>query len=171
MQFGDLPYGYDHKYVYSHVGYNLKVTDMQAAVGVEQLKKLPDFIKARKENFEKLYKGIQEFEEYLILPEAEENSNPSWFAFPLSVIENDKFTKNELVNYLEEHKVMTRQLFAGNLTRQPAYQNVEYRVVGDLANTDYIMNKTFFIGVYPGLDDQKIEYIIQQFADFFDERI
>lgn len=171
MQFGDLPYGYDHKYVYSHVGYNLKVTDMQAAVGVEQLKKLPDFIKARKENFEKLYKGIKEFEEYLILPEAEENSDPSWFAFPLSVRENDKFTKNELVNYLEENKVMTRQLFAGNLTRQPAYQNVEYRVVGDLANTDYIMNNTFFIGVYPGLNDQKIEYIIQQFADFFDERI
>jgi len=171
MQFGDLPYGYDHKYVYSHVGYNLKVTDMQAAVGVEQLKKLPEFIEARKENFEKLYKGIKEFEEYLILPEAEENSDPSWFAFPLSVRENDKFTKNELVNYLEEHKVMTRQLFAGNLTRQPAYQNVEYRVVGDLANTDYIMNNTFFIGVYPGLDDQKIEYIIQQFADFFDERI
>ena len=170
MQFGDLPYGYDHKYVYSHVGYNLKVTDMQAAVGVEQLKKLPDFIEARKENFEKLYKGIKEFEEYLILPESEENSDPSWFAFPLSVRENDKFTKNELVNYLEEHKVMTRQLFAGNLTRQPAYQNVEYRVVGDLANTDYIMNNTFFIGVYPGLDDQKIEYIIQQFSDFFDER-
>ncbi|TDO95233.1 CDP-6-deoxy-D-xylo-4-hexulose-3-dehydrase [Halanaerobium saccharolyticum] len=171
MQFGDLPYGYDHKYVYSHVGYNLKVTDMQAAVGVEQLKKLPDFITARKENFKKLYKGIKEFEEYLILPEAEENSDPSWFAFPLSVRENDEFTKNELVNYLEEHKVMTRQLFAGNLTRQPAYQNVESRVVGDLANTDYIMNNTFFIGVYPGLDDQKIEYIIQQFADFFDERI
>jgi CDP-6-deoxy-D-xylo-4-hexulose-3-dehydrase len=171
MQFGDLPYGYDHKYVYSHVGYNLKVTDMQAAVGVEQLKKLPDFIKARKENFEKLYKGIKEFEEYLILPEAEENSDPSWFAFPLSVRENDKFTKNELVNYLEKHKVMTRQLFAGNLTRQPAYQNVEYRVVGDLTNTDYIMNNTFFIGVYPGLDGQKIEYIIQQFSDFFDERI
>ena len=171
MQFGDLPYGYDHKYVYSHVGYNLKVTDMQAAVGVEQLKKLPEFIEARKENFEKLYKGIKEFEEYLILPEAEENSDPSWFAFPISVRENDKFTKNELVNYLEENKVMTRQLFAGNLTRQPAYQNVEYRVIGDLANTDYIMNNTFFIGVYPGLDDQKIEYIIQQFADFFDERI
>jgi CDP-6-deoxy-D-xylo-4-hexulose-3-dehydrase len=171
MQFGDLPYGYDHKYVYSHVGYNLKVTDMQAAVGVEQLKKLPDFIEARKENFEKLYKGIKEFEEYLILPEAEENSDPSWFAFPLSVKENDEFTKNELVNHLEENKVMTRQLFAGNLTRQPAYQNVEYRVVGDLSNTDYIMNNTFFIGVYPGLDDQKIEYIIQQFADFFDERI
>jgi CDP-6-deoxy-D-xylo-4-hexulose-3-dehydrase len=171
MQFGDLPYGYDHKYVYSHVGYNLKVTDMQAAVGVEQLKKLPDFIEARKENFKKLYKGIKKFEEYLILPEAEENSDPSWFAFPLSVRKNDKFTKNELVNYLEENKVMTRQLFAGNLTRQPAYQNVEYRVVGDLANTDYIMNNTFFIGVYPGLNDQKIEYIIQQFADFFDERI
>jgi len=171
MQFGDLPYGYDHKYVYSHVGYNLKVTDMQAAVGVEQLKKLPKFIEARKENFKKLYKGIKEFEDYLILPEAEENSDPSWFAFPLSVRENDKFTKNELVNYLEEHKVMTRQLFAGNLTRQPAYQNVEYRVVGDLANTDYIMNNTFFIGVYPGLDNQKNEYIIQQFANFFDERI
>lgn len=171
MQFGDLPYGYDHKYVYSHVGYNLKVTDMQAAVGVEQLKKLPDFIKARKDNFKKLYQGIKEFEEYLILPEAEENSDPSWFAFPLSVRKNDKFTKNELVNYLEEHKVMTRQLFAGNLTRQPAYQNIKYRVVGDLANTDYIMNNTFFIGVYPGLDDQKIKYIIQQFADFFDERI
>lgn len=167
MQFGTLPEGYDHKYVYSHIGYNLKITDMQAAIGVAQLKKLPNFIEKRKENFNKLFDGLQQYEDLLVLPKATKNSDPSWFAFPITVKENSKFTKNEIVEYLEENKIMTRQLFAGNIIRQPAYENVNYRVVGDLANTDYIMNNTFFIGVYPGIDDRKMEYIIETFNNFF----
>lgn len=168
MQFGTLPQGYDHKYVYSHVGYNLKVTDMQAAIGVAQLDKLPMFIEKRKENFKKLHEGIRKYDNYLILPEATKNSDPSWFAFPITVIENADFTKNDIVAYLEKNKIMTRQLFAGNLTRQPAYENVEYRVVGDLKNTDYIMKNTFFIGVYPGISQEKIDYILFIFDRFFE---
>lgn len=167
-QFGTLPDGYDHKYVYSHVGYNLKVTDMQAAIGVAQLKKLPTFVEKRKENFNKLYGGLEKFQEYLILPQATKHSDPSWFAFPITVKENEKFTKNEIVAFLEKNKIMTRQLFAGNLTRQPAYENVEYRVIGDLANTDYIMKNTFFIGVYPGIEERKMTYILEMFNTFFE---
>ncbi|WP_339060523.1 lipopolysaccharide biosynthesis protein RfbH [Tepidibacillus marianensis] len=169
MQFGTLPAGYDHKYVYSHIGYNLKITDMQAAVGVEQLKKLPEFIRKRKENFEKLYKGLKKYEDCLILPKTTKNSDPSWFAFPLTVKENAKFSKYDIVQYLEKNKIMTRQLFAGNIIRPPAYQDVNYRVVGDLKNTDYIMNNTFFIGVYPGIDDVKMNYILDIFHRFFNE--
>lgn len=167
MQYGTLPMGYDHKYVYSHVGYNLKVTDMQAAVGLAQIEKLPQFIKKRKENFAKLHVGLEKYEEYLILPYATEKSDPSWFAFPITVKENDLFTKNEIVAFLEEHKILTRQLFAGNITRQPAYEEVEYRVIGDLKNTDYIMNNTFFIGVYPGINDVKLDYVLKTFDEFF----
>lgn len=167
QQFGTLPEGYDHKYIYSHVGYNLKITDMQAAIGVAQLRKLPMFVEKRKENFRKLYAGLEKFQEYLILPKATKNSDPSWFAFPITVIENDKFQKNDMVAYLEENKIMTRQLFAGNIIRQPAYKDVEYRVIGDLANTDYIMKNTFFIGVYPGIEDKKITYILGIFEKFF----
>lgn len=168
MQFGTLPQGYDHKYVYSHIGYNLKVTDMQAAVGLAQLKKVPQFIEKRKENFKILYAALERFRDYLILPEATKNSDPSWFAFPITVKDNDKFTKNEIVEFLEKHKILTRQLFAGNIIRQPAYENVNYRVVGDLANTDYIMKNTFFIGVYPGIDQRKQAYILDTFAKFFE---
>lgn len=168
MQFGTLPQGYDHKYVYSHIGYNLKVTDMQAAVGLAQLKKVPQFIEKRKENFKVLHAGLEKYQKYLILPEATKNSDPSWFAFPITVKENDKFTKNEIVAFLEKHKILTRQLFAGNITRQPAYENVNYRVVGDLANTDYIMKNTFFIGVYPGIDQRKQTYILDTFSKFFE---
>ena len=170
-QYGTLPKGYDHKYVYSHVGYNLKITDMQAAVGLAQLKKLPDFVNKRKENFKKLYEGLKKFDEYLILPYATENSDPSWFAFPITVKENDRFTKNQIVAHLEKNKILTRQLFAGNVTRQPAYEDVEYRVVGDLKNTDCIMNNTFFIGVYPGIDDVKMKYILKTFESFFEKEI
>jgi CDP-6-deoxy-D-xylo-4-hexulose-3-dehydrase len=170
MQFGTLPQGYDHKYVYSHVGYNLKITDMQAAIGVAQLEKLPVFVEKRKENFKNLYKGLEKFQDYLILPEATKNSDPSWFAFPITVKENDKFTKNQIVAYLERHKIMTRQLFAGNIIRQPAYENVKYRVVGNLANTDYIMKNTFFIGVYPGIEEKKMSYILDTFNKFFTEQ-
>lgn len=170
-QYGTLPKGYDHKYVYSHVGYNLKITDMQAAVGLAQLKKLPDFVNKRKDNFKKLYEGLKKFDEYLILPYATENSDPSWFAFPITVKENDKFIKNQIVAHLEKNKILTRQLFAGNVTRQPAYEDVEYKVVGDLKNTDYIMNNTFFIGVYPGINDEKMEYILKTFESFFEKEI
>ncbi|NLL91889.1 MAG: lipopolysaccharide biosynthesis protein RfbH [Ruminococcaceae bacterium] len=170
-QYGTLPKGYDHKYVYSHVGYNLKVTDMQAAIGVAQLKKLPVFIERRKENFKKLSAGLKKFEEYLILPRATENSDPSWFAFPITLRENCNFTKNEIVAFLEEKKILTRELFAGNITRQPAFEDVEYRIVSELKNTDYIMNNTFFIGVYPGIDERKLNYIIETFESFFDNLI
>lgn len=167
MQFGTLPYGYDHKYVYSHIGYNLKVSDMQAAIGVAQLKKLPNFVQARKDNFKKLYDGLKKYEDYLILPKATENSDPSWFGFMLCTRENDKFTRLELSKYLEDNKILTRQLFAGNLLRQPAYENIKHRVVGELTNTDYVMNNGIFIGVYPGLTDEKINYMIEQFENFF----
>jgi CDP-4-dehydro-6-deoxyglucose reductase, E1 len=166
-QYGDLPQGYDHKYVYSHVGYNLKVTDMQAAVGVAQLKKLPLFVEMRKANFKKLYAGLKQYEEYLILPEATPKSDPSWFGFPFNVRENDKFTRTNLAEFLEDHKILTRQLFAGNLIKQPAYKDVEYRVSGDLTNTDYIMRNTIFIGVYPGIDDVRMNYVLSVFDKFF----
>lgn len=167
QQMGTLPYGYDHKYIYSHIGYNLKVLDLQPAIGLEQLKKLPSFIEKRKENFKKLKEGLKPYQDYLILPEATKNSDPSWFGFPLTVKEESGVKRVDLVNFLEERKIMTRMLFAGNIVRQPAYQNVNYRVVGDLKNTDYIMNNTFFIGVYPGIDQQKIDYILNVFADYF----
>lgn len=166
-QYGDLPQGYDHKYVYSHLGYNLKVTDMQAAVGVAQLKKLPLFVEKRKENFKKLYDGLKKYEEYLILPKATPNSDPSWFGFPFNVRTNDKFKRVNLAEFLEDNKILTRQLFAGNLIKQPAYKNVNYRISGSLENTDYIMHNTIFIGVYPGIDDIRIDYILSVFDKFF----
>lgn len=169
---GDLPEGYDHKYVYSHLGYNLKVSDMQAAIGLSQLKKLPLFIEKRQENYKLLFEGLKKFEEYLILPVATKNSEPSWFGFPITVKENDKFDRNELVRFLEENKIGTRLLFAGNLLRQPAFteNNYNYRVVGELTNTDMVMNGTFWIGVWPGIDDKCVEYIISKFEEFFINR-
>ena len=166
QQFGDLPYGYDHKYVYSHIGYNLKMTDLQAAVGVAQFQKLPEFIEKRKKNFLLLKEGLKKYEDYFILPYATPKSDPSWFGFPLTIRKNVKFSRRELVTYLEEHKIMTRMLFGGNLIRQPAYKNVKYRVVGNLENTDIVMNRTFFIGVYPGITDEMIDYIIKVFDNF-----
>lgn len=168
-QFGTLPYGYDHKYVYSHIGYNLKITDMQAAIGVEQLNKLPEFIKKRKENFKKLYEGLKKYEEFLILPVVDKKADPSWFAFPISVRNNNIFTKKQIVEILENKKIMTRQLFAGNITRQPAYRDINYRIVGELINTDFVMNNTFFIGIYPGINDMKLNYVLEVFDDFFTE--
>jgi len=167
QKFGDLPFGYDHKYVYSHIGYNLKLTDLQAAVGVAQLKKLPQFIEKRKKNYSLLYEGLKKYEEFLILPEVTPKSDPSWFAFPLTVKDNVKFTRSEIVQFLEKNKIMTRMLFGGNLTRQPAYKDVKYRVVGDLKNTDKVMNDTFFIGVYPGITDEMIDYILKTFDKLF----
>jgi CDP-4-dehydro-6-deoxyglucose reductase, E1 len=166
QQFGTLPHGYDHKYVYSHIGYNLKVTDMQAAVGVAQLAKLDGFVEKRKANFTTIYAGLKRYEDRLILPEATPGSDPSWFGFLISVRPGAGFTRNELTGYLEQNGVETRNLFSGNLTRQPAYIGIEKRQVGDLPNTDFVMNNTFFVGVYPGLDPSKIGYMLECFDLF-----
>lgn len=165
-QFGSLPFGYDHKYIYSHIGYNLKVTDMQAAIGYAQLKKLPDFIAKRKLNFQKLTEILKAYEDRLILPEAMEHSDPSWFGFVITVREDAKFSRNDLTRFLEANRVETRNLFSGNLLRHPAFVDIPHRIVGDLKNTDTIMNSTFFIGVYPGLDDSRLEYMAGVFARF-----
>lgn len=166
-QFGELPIGYDHKYTYSHFGYNLKLTDMQAAVGVEQLKKFPEFIKRRQENWKRLYDALatSDVKNKLILPEAAKNSNPSWFGFVISVKPENKKSRNEVTRYIEEHNVQTRLLFSGNLIKHPCFDQIRntdaYRVVGDLSNTEYIMNNTFWIGVYPGMTDKMIDYMAQ----------
>ncbi len=161
-QYGELPLGYDHKYVYSHFGYNLKATDMQAAIGCAQIKKFPTFVERRIANFNRLLEGLQSCKEKLILPEACENSIPSWFGFPLTCKEGVE--RNQVVPYIESKGVQTRMLFAGNLTKHPCFDQMRaegtgYRVVGDLKNTDYIMNNTFWVGVYPGMTDEMIDYM------------
>ncbi len=156
---GDLPKGFDHKYTYTHIGYNLKITDMQAAVGLSQLKKLDGFVKKRRENFDYLKELLKEIEDKIILPKATENCDASWFGFLISVKENSKVSKQELCEFLESKKVGTRQLFAGNLIRQPLYQNIEKRVIGDLPNTDFIMNSSFWVGIWPGLHQEHLKYI------------
>ncbi|HUX43106.1 MAG TPA: lipopolysaccharide biosynthesis protein RfbH [Rectinemataceae bacterium] len=166
-QYGSLPKGYDHKYVYSHIGYNLKVTDMQAAIGVEQLKKLPSFINSRKANFRAWTEGFGQFGNKFILPRATEGSDPSWFAFPVTVAEDAGFTRTELTDYLNRCFVETRNLFGGNLLRQPAYAEIAHRVApGGLWRTDRIMNDTFFLGTYPGLTREQIDYAIKTIAEF-----
>jgi CDP-6-deoxy-D-xylo-4-hexulose-3-dehydrase len=160
-QFGDLPFGYDHKYTYSHIGYNLKLTDMQAAVGVAQLKKLSGFIEARRNNFRSLYEGLRDLQEFFVLPEATSGSHPSWFGFPLAVRPGAPFTRNQVVAYLEKCKIETRLLFGGNLLRQPAYRDVQYRVGGSLKNADFVMNQVFWIGVYPGLSPSMLDYVLE----------
>lgn len=170
-KYGDLPLGYDHKYVYSHIGYNLKVTDMQAAIGVAQIEKLPYFIEKRKENFKKWTNIFKQYEEFFILPKPTENSDPSWFAYPVSVKETAPFTRNEIADYLNSKKIETRNLFAGNIIKQPAYLNIKKRVVGDLKNTDFIMNNTFFLGVYPGLTDDMINYTAEVLKDFINKKV
>lgn len=172
QQFGSLPYGYDHKYVYSHIGYNLKVTDMQAAIGVAQLRKLPQFIQKRKENFRALYQILVHYQDRIILPEALPDSDPSWFAFVITVREDAGFSRNELTHFLESNGIETRNLFSGNLLRHPAFENIECRVVGDLKNTDLIMNHTFFIGVYPGITNVHLEWVQEVFKRFMNgERV
>jgi len=166
---GKLPFGYDHKYIYSHIGYNLKITDLQAAIGVAQLKKLPFFIKTRKKNFVVLYGLFKKYEKYFLLPKTEKNSEPSWFGFPLLVKEEAPFTKNEIVGYLEENKIATRMLFGGNLTKQPAYENTKYRKFDSLKNTDLVMNNLFWIGVYPGITKEKLAYIFGVLTKFFEK--
>jgi CDP-6-deoxy-D-xylo-4-hexulose-3-dehydrase len=158
-QLGQLPCGYDHKYTYSHIGYNLKATDMQAALGSSQIEKLPYFIERRKENFRILRGALEPFANVLLLPEATPGSDPSWFGFPLGVRKDAPFTRDDLVSRLEENKIGTRLLFAGNLARQPAYEEVEYRVIGDLKNTDFVMRNVLWVGVYPGLTRPMLDHI------------
>jgi len=165
-QLGDLPLGYDHKYIYSRVGYNLKMTDMSAAVGVAQLDKLPRFVEERKDNWRYLRAGLEPYQDVLRLPEATPGSDPSWFGFTILVREDAPFTRRDLVRYLDEQGIGSRQVFAGNLTRQPAYRDVHYRVVGDLTNTDAIMNQGFWIGVYPGLTREMLDYVIERVGAF-----
>lgn len=165
-QMGELPYGYDHKYVYSHIGYNLKITDMQAAIGVQQLQKLPSFTNARKNNFKKIYDVLKEYENYLRLPEWENSADPSWFGFPIMVKEESPFTRDDIVGHLEKNKIATRMLFGGNLIKQPAYQNINYRIADNLKNTDLVMNNLFWVGVYPGITEEKMNYMIKVFKEF-----
>ena len=170
QKYGELPIGYDHKYVYSHFGYNLKATDLQAAIGCAQLEKFPSFVERRKYNFNRLKEGLSCLEDKLILPEAERNSDPSWFGFMITVKDVDK---SDLVQYLENKGVQTRMLFAGNILKQPCFDEIrndetKYRVVGDLKTTDEIMNNTFWIGVYPGMTDDKLDYMIETIKSYFD---
>lgn len=164
QKFGKLPVGYDHKYVYSHLGFNLKITEMQAAIGVAQLDKLPEFVKKRQENWQMLYEGLKDIDEF-ILVKPQKYSEVSWFGFLITLKDNVKFIRNELVKYLENNNIQTRNLFAGNMTKHPMFENLEegkdYKIVGELKNTDKIMNDSFWIGVYPGMKRESIEYIIE----------
>jgi len=162
-ELGDLPHGYDHKYTYSHIGYNLKATDMQAAVGVSQLKKLPGFIEKRQENFNYLTQQLSPLQDFFLLPQATPHSTPSWFGFPIYVRSEAPFTRDEVVRWLEAHRIGTRLLFGGNLIRQPAYRNHNYRVVGDLKQADEVMRRVFWIGVYPGLTHAMLDYVAEAF--------
>jgi len=174
QQFGELPFGYDHKYVFSHFGYNLKVTDLQAAIGCAQLDKLSKFTEARKRNFQALSRGLERYADRLVLPEATKGADPSWFGFPVTVREEAGFTRDQMVSYLERNRIQTRMLFAGNLLRHPCFDSLRkskagFRVVGNLPNTDRIMNDTFWVGVYPGISGEMIGYMKKVFSGFFRE--
>jgi CDP-6-deoxy-D-xylo-4-hexulose-3-dehydrase len=161
-----LPGTYDHKYLYTNIGYNLRPTDIQAALGVVQLAKLPGFIEKRKHNFYRLFEGLQRYEEHLILPQWSERADVSWFAFPITVKPEAPFSRQELVRWLEDARIETRLLFAGNILKQPGYRDMRCRVVGKLENSDLVMRNSFFIGVYPGLDDVRIDYVLDKFEEF-----
>jgi len=172
QQFGELPYGYDHKYVTSHFGYNMKVTDMQAAIGCAQLEKMPSFIAARQRNWNQLREGLKDLGKFLILPQATANSDPSWYGFMLSVKPGSDYSRDSIVDYLESKRVMTRMLFAGNLIKNPCFDELRksrqgYRVVGDLANTNFVMANTFWVGVYPGLSAEQVQYMVTSLRDYF----
>jgi CDP-6-deoxy-D-xylo-4-hexulose-3-dehydrase len=164
-QLGELPYGYDHKYIYSHIGYNLKATDIQAALGVSQLQKLDRFIERRRENFNYLLSGLNDIEG-LQMPKATKNSEPSWFGFPITLDPNHPVDREELLRFLDERKIGTRLMFAGNITRQPAYSKTDFRIVGDLTNSDVVMRRSFWLGVYPGLNERMLEYVVDSVREF-----
>lgn len=171
QEFGELPFGYDHKYVYSHFGYNLKVSDMQAAVGCAQLEKLPRFVETRKRNFDFLSNRLKHLEDRFILPVATEGADPSWFGFLLTVRDNAGFTRNEIISHLEQKRIQTRMLFAGNLLSHPCFDPIrkdgrKYRVIGQLKNTDSVMRSTFWIGVYPGLTEEMLNYMVEEIEGF-----
>ena len=170
-QLGNLPFGYDHKYIYSEIGYNLKITDMQAAIGVAQMNKLSNFIKKRKYNFDYLHSKLKEFDDFFVLPEATEKSEPSWFGFLLTIKES-KIDRTEFMRYLNENNIATRLLFGGNITKQPYFvnNNIEYRQIGNLENTDKAMNDTFWIGVYPGLGKEHLDYVYEKFKEFLNKK-
>lgn len=170
-QYGELPKGYDHKYVYSHFGYNLKATDLQASIGCAQIEKLDCFTQRRRENWNYLKEQLADTQKWLVLPSAEHNSNPSWFGFTITIRDNQTFTRTDMTRYLEEHNIQTRNLFAGNIVRHPCFDEMReekagYRVVGKLENTDRIMNQTFWIGVYPGMNKKKLDYMVSIIKDF-----
>lgn len=167
-QLGDLPKGYDHKYIYSHIGYNLKATDMQAALGLSQLKKLDQFVVRRKENFQTLSKSLADIESF-IMPEATPKSDPSWFGFPITIRPDSGLDRTALLRHLDEKKIGTRLLFAGNLLKQPAYRGIEHRVIGNLENSDLVMTNTFWLGVYPGLSNEMLEYVSEVIHDFVEK--
>ena len=170
-KFGELPFGYDHKYVYSHFGYNLKATDMQAAIGVEQLRKFPLFIEKRRRNWERLYIALKPFKEKIVLPEPCENSKPSWFGFVITCKEGTD--RNKVIRYIEDHNIQTRLLFSGNLIKHPCFNEIrntnKYKIVGELTNTDLIMNNSFWVGVYPGMNDEMIDYMIETIIEAINE--
>jgi CDP-4-dehydro-6-deoxyglucose reductase, E1 len=170
-ELGELPHGYDHKYTYSHIGYNLKATDMQAAVGVSQLKKLPGFIQQRRDNFAYLYQRLSNLQKFFLLPAATPNSEPSWFGFPLFVRPEAPFTRDEAVRWLEAHKIGTRLLFGGNLLRQPAYRGQTYRTAGELTHADEIMHRVFWIGVYPGLTRPMLDYACDMLTELCESAV
>jgi CDP-6-deoxy-D-xylo-4-hexulose-3-dehydrase len=165
---GDLPYGYDHKYTYSHLGYNLKITDMQASCALAQLESLPDFIEARKKNYAYLYQNLKKYNNFFYFHTATNGSNPSWFGFPITLKKNSKIDRLQLINYLNDNKIGTRLLFAGNLTKQPYMKNENFRVHQDLKNTNYVMNNTFWIGVFPGIKKIHLDYIVKSFEKILD---
>lgn len=170
QQFGNLPFGFDHKYVYSEIGYNLKMTDIQAAIGVAQMDKLPEFCVRRKENFREWSRIFSKYPDYFILPKATENSNPAWFAFIVTLKNGSPFTRDEITQYLNNNLIETRNLFAGNITKQPGFINKNWRIVAHLNNTDYIMNNTFFLGTYPGLTKEMLDYTERILEEFFKSR-
>ncbi|MDB3947336.1 lipopolysaccharide biosynthesis protein RfbH [Candidatus Pelagibacter sp.] len=166
-QLGDLPFGYDHKYTYSHLGYNMKITDMQAACGLAQLESVESFIKKRKQNFNYLFENLKDLENFIILPIAEDNSDPSWFGFPITLKSDNKYNRNDITKFLNEKKIGTRLLFSGNLTKQPSMKNCKFKIHKNLKNTDFIMNNTFWIGLYPGLNTDHLDYMITNIKIFF----
>jgi CDP-6-deoxy-D-xylo-4-hexulose-3-dehydrase len=167
QQLGDLPQGYDHKYTYSHLGYNLKISDMQAACGLAQLKRLPEFIKKRNSNFDYLSDRLSTLTDFIELAVPTNNSTPSWFGFSITVKSTSGVNRLDLIKYLDQNKIGTRLLFAGNLIRQPYFKNIEYRVVGELVNTDVTMSQTLWLGIYPGIGKEQLDYIAEKMEEFF----